>query len=104
MVGNDFERRVVQIGAAGLARSGFDQRGKQVDFVIAVHMLQDGRQALQPHAGIDAGRGQLGKAAVFMHFKLHEYMVPNFDKAVAVFLRAARWPARNVRAVVVEDF
>ena len=46
MVGNDFERRVIQIGAAGLARSGFNQRGKQVDFVVAVHMLQDSRQAL----------------------------------------------------------
>ena len=39
-----------------------------------------------------------------MHFKLHEHVVPNFNKAVAVFFGAAGWAAGNMRAVVVKDF
>ena len=40
------------------ATGGLDQRVKNVDLVVAVHMLQDGGQPLQAHAGVHAGRGQ----------------------------------------------
>ncbi len=43
---------------AGFAAGGLDERVEDVDFVVAVHVLQDGGQALQAHAGVDAGRGQ----------------------------------------------
>ena len=95
---------VVQIGAARLTRSRFDQRVKNVDFVVAVHMLQDGGQTLQAHAGVHAGRGQFVQAAIGLHVELHEHVVPDFDEAVAVFAGAAGWAAGDVVAVVVEDF
>ena len=104
VVGNDFERGVVQVGAACFAGGSFDERGKQVNLVVAVHMLQNGSQTLKPHACIYAGCGQLGQAAVGVHFKLHEHVVPDFDVAVAIFIRAAWGAACNVRAVVVENF
>jgi hypothetical protein len=48
--------------------------------------LQDRGQALQAHAGVDAGRGQLLHAAVGLHVELHEHVVPDLDEAVAVFV------------------
>ena len=104
VVGNHFERGVLQISAARFARGRLDERLEQVDLVIAVHALQDGGQALQAHAGVDTRRGQAGDAAVFVHFELHEDVVPDLDEAVAVFIGAAGRAAGDVRAVVVEDF
>ncbi len=104
MVGDHAQALVVQIGAAGLARSRLDQPIKKIDLVVAVHVLQDGGQALQPHAGVHAGRGQRRDRAVLRHVELHEHVVPDLDKAVAVFVGAARGAAGDVVAVVVEDF
>ena len=103
VVGDHLERGVGQIGAAGGLAGGGDQLLEQVDLVVAVHVLQDGGQALQAHAGVDAGRGQPGDAAVLVHLELHEHVVPDLDEAVAVFLGAAGRAAGDVRAVVVED-
>jgi hypothetical protein len=89
---------------AGFARRGLDQHIEQVDLVVAVHVLQDGGQALQAHAGVHAGRGQRLDRAVFLHVELHEHVVPDLDEAVAVFVGAAGRAAGNVVAVVVEDF
>ena len=104
VVGDDAQRIVVQISAAGFTRSGFDQRVKNIDFVIAVYVLQDGGQALQAHAGVHARRGQFVQTAIGLHVKLHEHVVPNFNETVAVFVRAAGRAAGNVRAVVVKNF
>ena len=105
VVGNHFQAgHILAVGHAGFARSSLDQRLEQVNFVIAVHALQNGGHALQPHASIDAGRGQFGDAAVFVHFKLHKDVVPDFDEAVAVLIGAAGRAARDVGAVVVKDF
>ena len=103
VVGDHLERVVREVLLAGLARGGLDQRIEDVDLVVAVHVLQDRRQAFEAHAGVDAGRGQLDDAAVGLHVELHEHVVPDLDEAVAVFLRAARGAAGDVRAVVVED-
>ena len=46
VVGNHPEALVVQVFLAGLAGGGIDQCIKDVDLVVAVHMLQDGGQAL----------------------------------------------------------
>ena len=105
VIGNHLQAGHVHAeGHAHFARGGADERLKQINLVIAVHALQDGGQALQPHASIHAGRGQAGDAAVFMHFKLHEHVVPDFNEAVAVFIRAAGRAAGHVRTVVVKDF
>ena len=103
VVGNHLERIVLHIGAAGFPGGSFDKLVKDINLVVAVHVLQDGSQALQAHAGIHAGRRQFVQAAIGLHIELHEHMVPDFDKAVAVFLRTAGRTTRNVRAMVVKD-
>ena len=80
-----------------------DQLIKDVDLVIAVYVLQDGRQALQAHAGVHAGRGQFDQAAVGLHVELHEHVVPDLNEAVAVFLGASGRAAGDVGAVVVKN-
>ncbi|OQC09427.1 MAG: hypothetical protein BWX79_01430 [Alphaproteobacteria bacterium ADurb.Bin100] len=104
VVGNHLERRVAQVGDASFPGSRLDQHVEQVDLVVAVHVLQDGGQALQAHAGVHAGRGQWRDRAVFLHVELHEHVVPDLDEAVAIFVGASRRAAGNVVAVVIEDF
>ena len=67
-------------------------------------MLQDGSQALQAHARVNARRRQVFDAAVRLHVKLHEHVVPYFDVTIAVFIGATGRAAGNFRAVVVKDF
>ena len=63
---------------------------EQVDVVIVGDALQDGGDALQPHAGVDRGLGQV-EAGVLVHLlELHEDQIPEFEEAVAVFVRASR--------------
>ena len=46
-----------------------------------------GGDALQPHAGVNGRLGQLD-ARIRVHLLvLHEHQIPNFDEAVAVFVR-----------------
>ena len=104
VVGDHAQALVVQVFFAGLARGSLDQRVKDVDLVIAVHMLQDGGQALQAHAGVHAGRGQFDQAAVGLHVELHEHVVPDLNESVAIFAWTAGWAARDVRAMVVKNF
>ena len=103
VVGNHAQAFVVQVGLAGFAGGGFDQCIKNINFIVAVHMLQDGGQSLQAHAGVHARRGQLVQGTVCLHVELHEHMVPDLDEAVAVFPRAAGRTAGDVRTVVVKN-
>ena len=103
VVGNHAQRWVVRIGAAGFARSGVDQIGKQVNLIVRMHALQNRSQTLQAHAGIHARRRQFYHRAILFHIKLHEYVVPNFDEAVAILVRRTRRAARDVRTVIVEN-
>ena len=57
VVGDHAQALVVQIGATGFAGGSFDQGVKNIDLVVAVNMLQDGGETLQPHAGVNAGCG-----------------------------------------------
>jgi hypothetical protein len=52
-------RLLFQVVATGLTRRGLDERVKKVNLVVAVHVLQDGGQPLQAHAGVHARRRQL---------------------------------------------
>ena len=103
VIGNNAQALVVQVGLACLSRCSFDQCIKNINFIIAVNMLQDGGQTLKAHAGIHTRGRQLDQRAVGLHVELHEHVVPDFNETVAVFIRAARWPAWNVIAVVVKD-
>nr|GEU28048.1 hypothetical protein [Tanacetum cinerariifolium] len=103
MVGDHAQRFRFQVGGAGFARGSLDQVLEQVDFVVAVHVLQHGGQALHAHAGIHTWLGQLVHIARFVAVELHEYQVPDFNEAVAVFLGGTRRAAPDVGAVIVED-
>ena len=58
VVGNHAQALVGEVLFAGLAGCSRDQLVKQVDLVVAVHMLEDGGQSLQTHAGVHARCGQ----------------------------------------------
>src|SRR5690606_29813000 len=87
MVGDHAQRFVFAVIAAGQFTSGFQQRLEQVDFVVAVHALHNGRDTLEAHAGVYRGLRQWNHVAVFFALKLHEHVVPDLDKPVAVFFR-----------------
>ena len=57
MVGDDAVARLVLAGRrhTGEIDGGRDQRLEQIDLVIVVCALQDRRDALEPHAGVDRG-------------------------------------------------
>ncbi|EXI70615.1 MAG: hypothetical protein AW07_03945 [Candidatus Accumulibacter sp. SK-11] len=103
VVGEDAQRRAVDIRRRGFARGGGDQVDEEIDLVVAVHVLQDGRRPLEPHAGIDRGFRQRVHDAGLVAVELHEDVVPDLDVAVALFVGRSRRPARNSFAVVVED-
>ena len=95
------------VAGAGHATGRFrgrDQVAEQVDVIIVGLALQNGGDALQPHAGVDRRLGQI-KAGVLVHLlELHEDQIPEFQEAIAVFIRAAGRAARHAGALVVEDF
>ena len=103
VVGDDPQRLVLQVGHAGQLGRLADQRLEQVDFVVGVHVLQDRRQALQAHAGVHARRRQRLQRTVWLAIELHEHQVPDFDEAVAIFIRRARRATGDMVAVVIED-
>ena len=69
-----------------------------------MHALQHGGDALQAHAGIDAGTRQVQARVAIDLLILHEHQVPDLDKAVAILVRAAGRATGDVIAVIVEDF
>ena len=104
MVCNHAQTFVVQVSCACFTCSSFDERVKNIDLVVAVHVLQNGGQALQAHAGVNTRCRQFVQRSVGLHVELHEHVVPDFDEAVAVFTGAARRAARNVVAMVIKNF
>ena len=104
MVGNHTQTLVAQIFFTSFTRRRGDQFFKQVDLVVAVHMLENRGQPLQSHAGVHAGRGQRLDRAVALHVELHEHVVPDLDVAVTVGVGRPWRTARNAWAVIVENF
>ena len=105
MVGDDpvAEHRLALGGDAGSFDRSGDDVAEQVHIVIVGDALHDGGDALQPHAGVDRGLGQV-EAGVGVHLlELHEDQVPEFQETVAIFVRAAGRAARNLVALVVEN-
>jgi hypothetical protein len=104
VVGEHPQRRAVEVGRRRFARGGGDQVDEEVDLVVAVHVLQDRRRALEPHAGIDRRLRQRVHDTGLVAVELHEDVVPDLDVAVALLVGRSRRPAGNSLAVVVEDF
>lgn len=106
MVGNDAVAcglfRIVRRDARYIGAM-FDQGAENVDIVIIVLSLHNGGNPLDPHAGVNGRRGQVDALAACHLLELHENEVPDFDKTVAVFIRAAGRAAGNVVAVVEEN-
>ena len=106
MVGDDAVAgllRPVRIHAGGFGRRA-NEGAHEVDVVVGMHALEDRCYALEAHARVDGGAGQ-GDALAAVHLLiLHEDEVPEFQKPVAILIRAAGRAALQGRALVVEDF
>ncbi len=60
------------------------QRLNRIHVKNRIHILHDGRQALQAHSGIDIFLLQLAVIALPVIVKLGKYIVPHFDIAVTI--------------------
>ena len=108
VVGDDAHRDVVlRVGAVALAARRGDepeQRREQVGVVVALLPLDDGGQALEAHARVDARLGQRRQRAGRVAVELHEDQVPDLQVAVAVAADGAlRPPAADRRPLVDQD-
>ena len=88
---------------ACFARGSFQQVYEQVDFVIAVYVLQDCSDALQAHACVHRRLRQQMHFATFVAVKLHEDVVPDFNETIAIFFRASWRASPDFWAVVIEN-
>ena len=103
MVRDHAQRRILQVCDAGEIGRGLDDVREQVDVVVVLHALHDGRKALEAGARIDRRLRQRHELSVGAALELHEHEVPDLDITIAVFIGRTRRATRDVRAVVVED-
>ena len=103
VVGDDAQRFAVKVGRTRHGRGRFDQMTEEIDLVVRMHALHDGREALEPHARIDRGFRQRFELAVRVALELHEDEVPDFYEPIAVFVGASGRAAGDLAAVVVEN-
>ena len=94
--------RAIGVRTGGI-RACLDQGAHQVGRIVIVGTLQQGRNPLDPHAGIDALRFQLAACSILELLKLHENQVPDLDKPVAILFRGTRRSAPDVIAMVIEN-
>ena len=106
MVGNHAIRRAVLRGrtAADRVRDGLDEGTEQIGVVVRVHALENRRDTFQPHTGVDRRARQRIAVTRRDLLVLHEDQVPELEEAVAIFVRRARRPALQSRALIDEDF
>ena len=69
-----------------------------------MNALHHRRHAFESHTGVDRGTRQVRLAAIGPLVVLHEYEVPDLDEAIPVLVRRAWRSARDILAMVVEDF
>ena len=105
MIGDDAvagRMRAVR-GHARQVDGGRDQRAEEIDGVVVVGPLQDGGDALKPHAGVDRGVGQVHARAGAKLLILHEHEIPDLDEAVTVGVGTAGRSALKLWPMVVEN-
>ena len=101
VIGDHAERDVV-VGRPAAVRPGRellgdgDEPAQQVGVVVTVHLLDDRRHPLEPHAGVDVLRGQIGQGAAGLAVALDEDQVPDLHVAGAARVHAADVPGRAV--------
>ena len=83
--------------------AGFDQRAHQIRIIIIMLALQQRRNPLKPHPGINRLLIQRRHRSIFELFILHEDQVPDLDKTVTVFFGAARRSSPNMIAMIVKN-
>src|ERR1700712_1121227 len=106
MIRDHAQRRLLwtmRIGT-GQFRNRTDQRDEQIDLVIVVLALKHSRNALKAHAGVDRRLWQRRALSRCRLLELHEHEIPDLDESIAVFIRRARRAARNLLAVIEENF
>ncbi len=115
MIGDDAARDTKKFGAASPPVSfapafadflpdRLDQVFEKIDVVVVVLALQHGRDAFEAHAGVDRRTRKIDAVARRALLKLHEDEIPDLDEAIAVGVGGARRAARDLVAVVEEDF
>ena len=104
MVGNHSQRLMLKISTERRLSGGLNQMLKEVNFIVAVHPLHNGGNALQAHAGINRGPWQRCHLTTTVALVLHKHQVPDFDIAIEVVIITARRATRHVGTVVVKDF
>ena len=72
---------------AGQALRCCDESLEGIGIIIVMLTLHDGRDAFQPHAGVDRGLGQFGDDLARSLLELHEHEVPYLDEAIAILFR-----------------
>ena len=82
----------------------FNKAAHNVDGIVIVRAHQGCGNALKAHAGIDALGGQIDARIGIDLLVLHEDIVPDLDKAVAIFFRGARRTAPDMITVIIENF
>ena len=73
----------MKIDAAEFGGS-FCEGHKQIGVVVGDDALEDGSDAFEAHAGVDAGFRQRSESAGGVAVELHEDEIPDFDVAAAV--------------------
>ena len=86
MIGDHVQRAVAVILDAERIGYRVDEMGEQIDLVVAVHALHDGRDALEAHAGVDRRLRQRRHLTVGGAVELHEDQIPYLDVAIAVLV------------------
>ena len=81
----------------------FHQCAKQISVIVIMAALQQRRDTFQPHTSINRLHIKCGHRSVFILFILHEHDVPNFNKAITVFIGGTGAITRNMRAVIIEN-
>ena len=103
MVSDHFQRRCVVLGTADGFGGGGQQVLEQVDLVVGMHVLHDGADALQAHAGVYTRRRQRVHFTISRAIELHEDVVPDFDIAITVLFGRARRATPYIGAVIKEN-
>ena len=81
-----------------------DDRTEEIGLEIRPHALDDRRQTLESHPGVDIVLGQRKQRSVLLEIELREDEVPYFQVAVAIAPHPAFRPAAGKRRpLVVED-
>ncbi len=62
-----------------LSFDDFEERREEIGVVIGGLAVEDGRQSLEAHTGVDMFARQRPQAAVQLPAELHEHQVPNLE-------------------------